>query len=171
MGKLAAQLSARDLETLLKLKQDGGRVAGLRKKRDKIARDIAAIDRQIAAIDGGSAPAKRGRKPGAPVAKKRGRPAAKKRSRPAAAKTAAKAPARKSGRQPKGRAGNLPAMLEAVMKKHGRPISLGDAAKALTAAGYKSKGSAAVLRKMVSMACRRRDDLFARASKGMYKLA
>jgi len=164
LQKLAARLSTRDLEMLLKLKQNEGKLAGLRKKRDKIVNAIAKIDRDIAAVAGSPVPVKRGRKPGA---KKRGRPAGKKRGRPAASKV--KAPVR--GRRPKGRAGNLPAMLQAVMERHGRPIGLGEAVKALAAAGYKSKSSAAILRKMVSMTCRRRSDLFARASKGMYRLA
>ena len=174
LRKLAAQLSERDLETLLKLKKDGGKLAVLCKKRDQIALALAKIDREIAAVSGGSAPAKRGRKPGRPPAgKKLGAPkAAKKPGRPAGKKSAAvaKASAAKRGRRPKGRAGSLPAMLKAAMAAHKKPMSLGDAAKALTAAGYKSKGGPAMLRKMVMMACLRRSDLFKRASKGMYTL-
>lgn len=70
------QLSDKELEEIIRIKKTGGkRAEALRKKREKAAAQLAAIDAQIAQLTGGEAPAapKAKGRPGPRAGAKRGK--------------------------------------------------------------------------------------------------
>jgi len=147
LATLAKKLTASDIEQILLLK----RAAPLEAKRQKIIGELAKLDKQIAALEGGKAPkvpGKRGRKPG----RKRGRPAkatsirgrpargrpGRKRGRPA---KAAGAPIKRGpGRPPKAK----PAAKVGRPRK--RPALTGPAREAMLARMAKARAAMAAKR-------------------------
>ena len=110
--------SIRELRSELQIKET--MLSSLRARRDKLGSQLAALERQIAALSGG---ARRGRKPG---------------RRPATPKAAAKrTPKLRPARR--GRRGTpLVDYVQNVLKKAPKPMRVKEVVKAVTAAGYKS---------------------------------
>jgi len=143
---IARQLSEADINRLLVLKRN---LETLEVKRREIAEQLVEVDRQIAALTGGKASKKRGRKPGrpakvsaAPAKRGRGRPPKKKRSQSA---KAAGAPARR-GRPPKAK----PAAKVGRPRK--RPALSGAARAAMLARMAKARAAWAAKRKAMAKA-------------------
>jgi hypothetical protein len=130
-------LSLADLQVLIDAKH-----SELATRREQIAAELASIDAQIGAGEGGSAPKRRG--PGRPKLKRGpGRPrkvkASAKRGRPAKATTA-----RKSGKRrgrPAGPKGQSPLhdAIRTSMKGAAAPMKAVDIAKKVMDGGYKTK--------------------------------
>jgi len=133
LAKLAASLTAKQLEQLQQLLKGDPKVKKLEAKRDEIAMRLAAIDRQIAEAKG-KTPKRRGRPRGrprknaaAPVAPKARRMRKGKRKTVTSAKvTRSKAPKKKTARTPEQQAAINARMAKA---RAARKINLAKAAE------------------------------------------
>ena len=108
LADLARVLSVTDIERLLAIKKAGPKLVKLEAKRDKIAGQLAELDKQIAALTG-DAPVKAKGKPGRKPGRKRGRIA---KAAPAPAKPVAKTkgkPGRKAKAVPNAKPAAKPA--------------------------------------------------------------
>jgi len=122
---IAQRLTLEDLQRLIILKSEGPKIKRLEAKRDKIAGQLAAVEKQIADLSGGAAPKQGGRKPGHPAkaagkpGRKPGRPA-KVQAKPAAKKAAkgkpGRKPAPKPAPKPTAKKRSSPAVLERMAK-------------------------------------------------------
>ncbi len=144
LQSMASQLSERDIQELLRIKRLGGkRAVALQKKRDKLATELARIERELEELTGETLPPlkrTRGRKPGRPKA---------------------------TGRSP--RRNNLSAAVREVFKKSGKPLKASDVVDGLPEFGVKVK-DVADMRKRISVVLASQKAYFKPVERGVYKL-
>lgn len=153
LKNIAAKLSEADIQELIRIKKLGDkRAVTLRKKRDKLAADLAKIDAELAKITGepAAAPAKPGR---------RGR-------KPAAA---APAKAAKGGKKKSRRRTNLTGAVRDILTKAGEPLRASQVVDALPEAGIKV-ADVSDMRKRISVVLASQKKTFEQVSRGMYQL-
>ncbi len=142
LQNIAAQLSEDDIQELIRIKKTGGKqLVALRKKRDKLAAQLEALDAEIAMIAGDAPAAKprRGRKPAVQGKKKRGARV------------------------------NLSGAVRDVMAKSGDPMRARDIVDGLPDAGIKVRDVAA-MRKRVSVVLASQTNHFEQVERGVYRL-
>lgn len=187
LKSIAMQLSESDIQELFRLKKmEDKRVVALRKKRAKLAADIARLDSQIAKLGGETeaeaAPARRGRKPGSKNKKPGRKPGSGKAAaeKPAAKKTAGKKAAKKAAKKavakkPAVRKGkkrtriNLSATVRDIFAKAGAPLKASQVVDALPDAGIKVADVAA-MRKRISVVLASQKSHFEQVERGVYQL-
>lgn len=163
---LAKRLSDNDVKELLRLRRlEDRKSIGLRKRRDKLAAEIARIDAQLAKL-GGEEEAE-------PEARPRARKgAAKKRGRkPGVAAAAAKKTAAPRGRKggKKGRRQNLSAAVRQVFTNAGEPLKASQVVDALPGVGVAVK-DVAEMRKRISVVLASQKNHFETVERGVYRL-
>ena len=182
LKSIAMQLSENDIKELFRLKKMGDkRVIALRKEREKMAANLARLDKRIARLMGedegekAEAPKRRrrSRKSGRRVAAKKAKAEPKKaRGRPG--RKAGKVSQTKSrGTRGKGRKSarinNLSAAVRKVIAKAGAPLKASQVVDGLPGAGIKV-ASVADMRKRVSVVLASQKKHFDRVEPGLYQL-
>lgn len=161
LQSIAQQLTESDIQELIRLKKQGSKkTIALRKKRDKLAAELARIDAQLEKADGDAGadaakPARTGR---------RGR-------RKAAVAKPAKAPAKakKAGARKGGRRQNLSAAVREVFAQAGTPLKASQVVDGLPTAGVKVK-NVADMRKRISVVLASQKNHFEQVERGVYQL-
>ena len=165
LQSIAMQLSEDEIQELMRLKKQGDKKSvALRKKRDRLAAELARLDAQLAKMGGDvpeKEPARRGRKPKAKV-----KAAPARRRRPSAAKPAAKKGA-KPGRS--SRRNNLSAAVTEIFSQAGTPLKASQVVDGLPGVGIKVKDVAA-MRKRISVVLASQKKRFEPLERGVYQL-
>ncbi len=166
LAAIAMELSEEDLQELLRLKKTGGKKAdALRKKRDRLAADLAKAEAELAKLTGGETPAKRrGRKPGRPAAAAAG---AEKKTR--GRKAGPAKGTKKRARRGAGRRVNFTAAVRDVFVKAGTPLRAAEVVENLAASGVAVK-DAADMKKRVSVILASQKNSFEQVDRGLYQL-
>jgi hypothetical protein len=150
LASIAKSLSEEDIQELIRLKKtDDKKVVSLRRKRDKIAAALAAIEAEIAKLGGEAAPAKRGRRKGAKLGRKPG----------------PKPGAKRGGK----RRVNFTAVVRDVFAQAGQPLRAAEVVEKLPEAGIKVKDPAD-MKKRVSVVLASQKNSFEQVSRGVYQL-
>ncbi len=166
LAAIARELSEEDLQELLRIRKTGDKkVDGLRKKRDKLAADLAKAEAELAQLTGGAETRKkrRGRKPGRPAAAE-GAARAKPGRKPGAKKAAKKGPGRGGKRRV-----NFTAAVRDVFVSAGTPLRAAEVVERLAEAGAKIKDTAD-MKKRVSVILASQKNSFEQVDRGLYQL-
>lgn len=161
--KSVAEMSISELQAELKKRQRV--LPGLKKKADKLRKQLATLDAEIEMLEGA----------GKVTAKKAAKKAVKKTAKKAAKKAAKKVTrkvkkvAKKVAKKAKAAAGqpSLADALEGVLKSAGNPMKVGDLVDGVLKAGYKTKSK--IFRTIVSQTLSR-DKRFKTVKRGVYKV-
>ncbi len=147
LKNIAAQLTESEIQELIQIKKMGGKKAvALIRKRDKLAGQLAAIEAELARIEG------------RPVAKRRGRPSTK------------GGKAAKGGRKASGRGRvNFSAAVREVFAKAGEPLRARQVVDGLAALGVKVTDPSD-MRKRVSVVLAQHKKHFEQVDRGVYRL-
>lgn len=160
LQSIAAQLTEDDIQEIIRIKKTSDkRSVALMKRRDKLAAQLAAVEAELAAVAGTSAPAagkRRGRKPGR-------KPGVK----PAAA--GAKKVATRGRKKAAGRRNNFSAAVREVFAQAGTPLKASQVVDGLPAAGVKVK-DVSEMRKRVSVVLAQHKNYFEQVERGVYRL-
>ncbi|MCC8167070.1 MAG: hypothetical protein LIQ31_13205 [Planctomycetes bacterium] len=173
LKSIAMQLTESDIQELIRLKKQGDKkTVALRKRRDKVAAELARLDAELKKISG--------EEPAA-GAKTRGRPrqaqtaksvkTAKAGKTAAAAKTPKKAKAAKTagGKKRKANRVNISAAVREVFKKANEPLRARQVVDLLGDAGVKVT-DVQEMRKRVSVVLAQAKDTFEQVERGVYRL-
>lgn len=159
LQSIAKQLTENDIQELIRMRKESSQKAiTLRKKRDKLAAELARLDAQLEKLEGGDAGAGE-TKPA------RGR---RSRKKTAAAKAPAK-PKKAGARKGKSRRVNLSAAVREVFAQAGAPLKASQVVDGLPAAGVKVK-DVAEMRKRISVVLASQKTHFEQVERGVYQL-
>ncbi len=170
LKSIAMQLSDAEIQELIQFRKIGDkRVVALRRRRDKLADNLAKVERELARLTGGADAAeapRRVRRPG-----KRGRPAkaqdgAKPEKKVKKAAKAKKAPGRGGKKSPRL---NLSAAVREIFAKAGAPLKASQVVDALPEAGIKVS-NVADMRKRISVVLASQKNHFEQVERGVYQL-
>lgn len=170
---IANQLTESDIQELIRIKKMGDKkTVALRKKRDKLAANLARIDAQLEKMTGSPeeakpARAKRGRKPKAAAAP--AKKTATKRKKAAKPETQ-DAPAKRGAPRGKRSAGtSLSATVRQIFADAGTPLKASQVVDSLPGAGIKVK-SIPDMRKRISVVLASQKNHFQQVERGLYQL-
>lgn len=148
LATIAKELSEEDIQELIRLKRtDDKKVVALRKKRDKLAADLAKAEAELAKLTGEEAP-KRKRAP-----RKQG------------AKPGPKKGAKRGGR----RRVNFTAAVREVFARAGAPLRAAEVVEQLPGVGIKVK-DVADMKKRVSVVLASQKNSFEQVERGVYQV-